>query len=242
MTDANVRYAVYFAPAEDSPFARFGAWWLGRDAWSGEALLQPSIDDISPVRLTEMTASARHYGLHATLKPPFVLSQGSSVGELEAALEALAAGRQPLEFGVRLVPLAGFLAWQPTSAFSELADVAAACVTELDGFRRAMDAAEFERRRRVGLNVRQIEMLRCWGYPYVLDEFRFHITLSDLLAPCDARRLQSELEHRTESFATRTIRFDALCLFVQSTPDADFRLVARYGFDGTTQRHPEWRP
>jgi len=239
MIESLARYAVYFAPAEDSPFARFGAWWLGRDAWRDDVLLQPSVDGVSPVRLSQMTASARRYGLHGTLKPPFALREGGRLDELDAALGEFAGRQRSFQFGVRLVPLAGFLAWQPTGAFSELADIAAACVTEFDGFRRPMDPTEFERRRRVGLNVRQTEMLRRWGYPYVLDEFRFHITLSDTLAAADARRLQSELEHRTESFATQTMRFDSLCLFVEPTPGADFRPIARYGFDGTVHRHRE---
>jgi putative phosphonate metabolism protein len=230
------RFAVYFAPSEDSPFAGFGASWLGRDVWSDLPLGQPPVPGISPAMVAKLTASARRYGLHGTLKPPFILSKSRTLGELDAALGELASGQQSFSFGVRVAPLAGFLAWQPTGAFSELAGIADTCVTELDGFRQPPEEAELARRRRAGLSARQAEMLRRWGYPYVLDEFRFHLTLGDAPTAEDACLLQAALEAGCESFAAQSMVFDSLCLFVEPAPRADFRPIARYGFDGAVWR------
>ena len=50
-------------------------------------------------------------------------------------------------------------------------------------FARPPGAAELERRRKAGLSAAQEKMLLRWGYPYVLDEFRFHLTLTGRLQP-----------------------------------------------------------
>lgn len=237
---AQVRYAVFYAPPEDSLLAQAGARWLGRDAISGEPLEQPAFAGISSQRLAELTASARRYGLHGTLKPPFALDAGRTLAELDAALAALAARQSSFSFDVKITPLAGFLAWQPVSAKHEISAVAQACVTALDEFRRPADEAELARRRAAGLSARQEALLLRWGYPYVLEEFRFHLTLTDRVEGDEARQLQAMLEVGGAGLALKPLPFDSLCLFTEPAPGADLRLIARYGFDGQITRYPGW--
>ena len=71
--------------------SRSGCAWLGRDAASGIALSQPPVDSVSGERLRALTASPRHYGLHATLKPPFRLAAGTTDEMLVGAVSELAA-------------------------------------------------------------------------------------------------------------------------------------------------------
>src|SRR5262249_54746601 len=59
------------------------------------------------------------------------------------------------------------------------------CVTAFDNFRSPVTPEERRRRLGAGLTNRQIENLDRWGYPYVLEDFRFHMTLT---GPVDAGR------------------------------------------------------
>lgn len=233
---ADVRYAIYFAPRGDTPLALAGSRWLGRDAASGTSLPQPACPGLTPARLVELTATARRYGLHGTLKPPFRLRAGRTRAELELAIAALARRFQPFAFTLRLGMLAGFFAWVPAGAQDAISAVAAACVTELDAFRQPPTEAELTRRRK-NLSPAQEALLQRWGYPYVLDEFRFHLTLCDRIDDAEAAAMHAALEALTDRHARERIAFDALCLFVESEPGANFRLLVRYGFDGTITRH-----
>jgi putative phosphonate metabolism protein len=233
---AEARYAIYFAPPADSPLGRAGAAWLGRDAASGAPLEQPPCPGLTPARLAELTAAPRRYGFHATLKPPFRLREGCTPEALERAVAALAARQRRCFFTLRLATLSGFFAWRPAEAHDEIAAIASACVTELEDFRAPPDELELARRRR-GLNPNQAALLQRWGYPYVLDEFRFHLTLSDTVAGHEAEAMRTALEAWTQRHAQGAVAFDALCLFVEPSPGADFRLIARYAFDGGVTRH-----
>ncbi|MCX9156075.1 DUF1045 domain-containing protein [Niveibacterium sp. 24ML] len=237
---ANARFAVFYAPPEDSVLARAGADWLGRDAISGETRMQARVAAISAARLAELTSAARRYGLHGTLKPPFALNAGRTLAELDAAVAALAARQTAFSFGVQIAPLAGFFAWQPVSGQAQIEIVAANCVIELDDFRMPADATELARRRAAGLNARQDELLLRWGYPYVLDQFRFHMTLTDRVAGDEAHQIQAMLEQGGAGQTPAALPFDSLCLFMEPAPGADFRLIARYGFDGQVQRYTGW--
>lgn len=225
------RYAIHFAPERGSPLALAGARWLGRDAATGAALDQTDCPGLTPARLAELTAAPRRYGFHGTLKPPFHLREACRLDELERTVATLAARQQRCSFALRLAALRGFYAWLPVEAHDRVAAIAADCVTELDAFRRPADAAEIARRR-PGITARQEELLIRWGYPYVLDEYRFHLTLSDRVAGAEAEVLEAALLAYTERHAGTPAVFDALCLFIEPARGADFSLLARYGFDG----------
>ncbi|MBI4995796.1 MAG: DUF1045 domain-containing protein [Rhodocyclales bacterium] len=233
---AEPRYAIYYAPADGSALALAGSRWLGRDAASGTTLDQPPCPGLTPARLAELTAGARRYGFHGTLKPPFRLREGRTADELGRAVAALAARQRRFHFTLRLATLAGFFAWLPAEAHDEIAAVASACVTGLEEFRAPPDELELARRRR-GLNPNQAALLQRWGYPYVLDEFRFHLTLSDAVAGNEAAAMHAALEDYSERHARGAVAFDALCLFVEPAPGADFLLLARYGFDGVVTHY-----
>lgn len=181
-------------------------------------------------RISQLTASPRHYGLHATLKAPFRLSEDAGEEALKDALRAFAAQRRvfampPLEVAV----LGGFLALRPAQPSAALQALAAECVTQFDRFRRPADAQETGRRLAAGLDARQQALLAQWGYPYVLDQFRFHLTLTDRLDAPERERLQTWLEDYFAPALEQALRCDHLCLFVESDARG-FRLVARFAF------------
>jgi putative phosphonate metabolism protein len=226
------RYAVYCAPPESSALWQAACRWLGRDARSGAQLPQPRVDGWSAEQILQVTASPRMYGFHATLKPPFHLAEGRTASQLAHAVQELASQLQACAIPrLAVSPLAGFLALQPISADAKLTALADACVCELDRFRRPPSAEELARRRTIRLSPRQDELLTQFGYPFVLDQFRFHMTLTERLARADANRLRPWLTDYFAAALASPLLCDDLCLFAQERPGEAFLLLQRFPID-----------
>ena len=234
----SARYAVYLAPAPDTPLWRFGSRVLGRDAVTGAPLEGFAPSGFSPRTWRDATAAARHYGFHATLKAPMRLREGHALDALEEALAALAADIEAFDLGpLRVTPVSfgegAFVALTPVETSSRFAKLEARTVCELDAFRAAPTEAETAKRRPERLTARQREYLFDWGYPFVLDEYRPHFTLSGPVAAANvlADVLTQELNY---SIGSPYCRVDALTLF-SANPDEAFvvrrRFALRPAFD-----------
>jgi putative phosphonate metabolism protein len=225
--DAFSRYAVYYAPRPSGALAAFGAAWLGRDAEDGGPVAPLELAGLPRPR-DALTESPRRYGFHATLRAPFRLAAGRSAEQLDAAVAALAGRMAAFTLPMlRLEALGPFLALTPAAPSPQLDAAAAACVTELDGFRAATDARELARRRAAGLGAAEEANLARWGYPYVLETFQFHITLTGALAASERRATQAALAAALTPVLAEPARFDDLCLFGEAA-DGTFRVVARH--------------
>ena len=176
------RYAIYFAPAPHTQLWSLGSRWLGRDAKTGETLARP--EPIQPDNGGQLTSSPRRYGFHATLKPPMRLRTGTTIGQLCVKLAAWAQRQSPFSVRLKCAALGKFIALVPetTADSTRMSSLAADCVELLDEFRQPPTHDELARRRSAGLSHRQDEMLVRYGYPYVMSEFRFHMTLSNAIA------------------------------------------------------------
>ncbi|WP_051284948.1 DUF1045 domain-containing protein [Nisaea denitrificans] len=227
------RYAIYFAPDSDTPLHRFGSGWLGRDAVSGTALDQPKLDEITAARQAELTATANNYGFHATLKPPFHLRDGNTADQLLEEASSFAAARAPFEIQLVARDLSGFLALMQKESKAEMRELAADCVRQFDPLRALPGEAELEKRRAAGLSAQQEQMLQRWGYPYVMGEFRFHMTLSKRIKDESEREalMQEILKHGAEALAT-PIAVDAISVFHQENKKAPFTRLGRFAFGG----------
>jgi putative phosphonate metabolism protein len=222
------RLALYWAPEEGDPLHARGSAWLGRDAATGAALAQPAIAGID---LAQATADPRGYGLHATLKPPFRLRHGYAAARADAA--ALAARTAPFD----LPPLAvhdldGFLALRETAPCPPLHALADACVTALDDHRTPPDAAEIARRRPERMSAAQRAHLDRWGYPYVFEEWRFHVTLTRRLSPGEKPVLMPAVTAFLGEAPALPRRVVAIALFVQPAPGAPFTIAERLPLRG----------
>lgn len=187
------RFAIYYAP-EPGPFADAAAAWLGWDLAQGAPVPQPTPQ--LPRRLAEVTAEPRKYGFHATLKPPFRLADGVSPDDLAQATARLAASLVPLEQpGLQMVNLEGFLALTPLGDPTMLQTFAAEIVRTLDPYRAALTAAEIARRRPERLTPRQRDLLATYGYPYVMEQFQLHLTLSGPLGADEATVTNAAAQH-----------------------------------------------
>lgn len=225
------RHAVFWAPPAGSPLARFGAAWLGWDAETGEPAPHPDMPGL-PAPVSDITQTPRRYGFHGTLKPPFRLAEGTDLAALDRAVAALAAGHAPFA-APPLAParIGSFVALVPSAEAPDLAALAARAVTELDRFRAPAAEAELARRRAAGLSPRQEAQLRRWGYPYVLDEFRFHLTLTGALPPEAAGAVHHALAALTAPFCAGPMEVREICLFGEGG-DGCFRIVHRYTLTG----------
>jgi putative phosphonate metabolism protein len=217
-----MRYAIYFTPDSASELHRLGSTWLGRDIDSRAALEQPDH------RLAALTEDARRYGFHATLKPPFHLKEAVSRGLLERSVATLATQHQRFEAGLlKLKIMDGFLALVLDRSTRELEELAEDCVERLDDFRTPPDAAELRRRRTNGLSARQEELLQRWGYPYVLDEFRFHLTLTRRLSDDEQAWVVPLAKQHFTPMLGQPLPIDALTLMFEPAPGSDFQMHLR---------------
>ena len=137
------RYAIYFAPESDSPWWRLGAGLLGRNEGGGVPPPHTAPPGgIDPDRWHRMTAEARRYGFHATLKAPFRLDTRASLPMLTERVSALAATLRSIPLGpLDPKPFPGFVALAPATSPQGLAELAARCVVELDDLRAPALAA-----------------------------------------------------------------------------------------------------
>lgn len=225
------RFAVYFSPPPGSLWSDAGARWLGRGIDGEGAVAQVVPAGWDAAGFAALTAEPRRYGWHATLKPPFRLAAGVDAPALHAALGEIAAGSAafalpPLE----VATMDGFLALRPVADSAPLQALARRCVTELQRFAAPPTDAEIAQRRRAGLTPEQDAMLLRWGYPYVLDSFRFHLTLTGRLATLPPPRVAALQERARELFTAlpQPLRVEALSLFVESRPGAEFVRIARF--------------
>lgn len=228
------RYAIYFAPAEDTGIWQFGINWLGRDPVSGRALPQPEVPGLSTDALAAATESPRNYGFHATLKPPFHLADGCTADALSEAVRSFAAGRAAFHAPpVSVQRIGRFQAFALTAPSADMARLAADCVMAFDQFRAPPSEAELAKRRGRGLSERQELYLQQWGYPYVMEEFRFHMTmLGSTSDEALHEAVMAYLVPLAARFAEEPLAVDAVCLYRQETREAPFLLVERFPFGG----------
>jgi putative phosphonate metabolism protein len=201
------RYALYFAPPRGL-LADAAARWLGRDAETGARCTQPTS------MLEPLTLSARRYGFHATLKAPFRLAEGLTKEDLIAAVDVFAATKRPIVLeGLQVASIGGFLALIPEGDTTELNAFAASVVEQFERFRAPMTEAERSRRNPDCLTPRQCELLDAYGYPYVLDEFLFHMTLTDRLNPDQDALLRPLAEKTFAKVIPRPLAIEHLVVF-----------------------------
>jgi putative phosphonate metabolism protein len=223
------RYAIYHAADANDALTRFGAELLGYDAHTGNELPFPNEALHTAADWRDVSADPRKYGFHATLKAPMALAPGTSEAGLAAACAAFAGQARPIPVIRPVVDsISGFIAVIPAEPAGELQQLAADCVRDFEGFRAALSAEDRARRRPEKLSARQRDYLDRWGYPYVMEEFRFHMTLTGRL---DDERRGPILEMLRGRFATLkldTLAIDRIALFKQDDAGSRFRIIGEW--------------
>lgn len=229
-----MRYALYHTPAPGHRLAAAAAAWLGRDPHAGTGCPQPELDWLPVADLETLTADPRRYGFHGTLKAPFRLAQGVRETDLVGEIENLAGATAPviLPAGLKVAGIGPFFALVPACESAELVALASDCVRRFETFRAPLSDAELQRRRRARLSQHQEDLLMKWGYPYVFDEFRFHMTLTGRVPEALRDRMRVHLEALFRDHTGLSYRLDTLSLFSQRSPDEAFRVQATFPLAG----------
>lgn len=220
------RCAVYFIPDPKNVWWHAGSSWLGRCAATSQPMLQPSIDGVSPRDQFSLTAEPRRYGWHATLKAPFKIVPGQNLRSVMLALNELGNTLSAFDLPIMKVSTdGGFMALRPHDNNPDIQRIGAACVTGLHSFAAPLSESELARRRMANLTPAQDHLLQVWGYPYVFDEFSFHLSLTGRLDSLSDDQLIHLHEAAIAHFGNLPVcRFDRLALFVEPERGADFQL------------------
>jgi putative phosphonate metabolism protein len=232
------RYAIYYAAARGSTLDRFGSQHLGYDAWTGEDLRFAAAVEQAWPDWRELTRDPRKYGFHATLKAPMALADGKAEPELMAACARFAATPRSVPLIAPVVrSISGFTAVVPAERSAELDRLAADCVRDFDPFRAPLTAEDRARRKPEKLTPRQCEHLDQWGYPYVMEEFRFHMTLTGRLDAPQREAVRAMLQNRFAAIGLSQLAIDRIALFRQDDAAARFEIIAHWPLvpqDGAT--------
>jgi putative phosphonate metabolism protein len=227
------RYAVYYTPPPDSRLSRFGAAVLGYDCDRAAAVPRLRWADVDAAAAEAATAEPARYGFHGTLVAPFALAAGATEKALAATIQTLAATRRPVALGpLELRTIGRFTALVPARADDAIAALATACVEACDPLRAPLTEADRARRLAAGLTPRQIALMERWGYPYVNEEFRFHMTLTGPLPEPERGPWRARLEAAARAQAPEPVTIDALSLVVQEERAGRFRVLARHPLTG----------
>lgn len=207
------RYAIYFT-APEGALAQLGASWLGWDLHTGREVPHPNLPDLPIDKIAALTEVPRRYGFHATLKPPFRLAANQTEAALLADLHDYCQTLSPVSLagGLRLAVLDGFLALVPAQPSPQLQALAAGLVQGLDHHRAPLTEAERARRKPEHLTDLQRANLDRWGYPWVLEHFRFHMTLTGRLPTEEAAALCDQLKPYLDPILPDPMVIDAVTL------------------------------
>lgn len=232
-----MRYAIYFTPAQSDPLTRIAANWLGRDPFTGQATAAPAVGDLTPAEIAFNTAAARRYGFHATLKAPFRLVETETENSLSEALTAYAASIAPVVIPRIVVKrIDGFFALMPAETVPELNRLADDIVAAFDRFRAPLTEAEIARRNPDALSPREFRNLCQWGYPFVFEAFRFHMTLSGRIDEAEAPRVRAAIEAYFAPVLDRPVAVDGLALFVEPEAGAPFAIQSYHPLESRRER------
>jgi hypothetical protein len=204
------------------PLAEFGALWFGGFETFG----------LNPDLAARATKAPAPYGLHATFKAPFRLAEQASPADLQDALAEFCDGRRP--------PAAGPLAFARHQRYLTLmferneADIdglATESVTHFDRFRAPIEDQDRKRREIDKMSPRQAALLDEFGYPYVLSEFRFHISLAGPLESRDIDEVEKALAPRLTPLLAAPLQIRELTLLGEPPDGGAFQTISRHRFN-----------
>lgn len=228
--DQMKRFAVYFAP-RPGPFADATAAVLGWDNASGRPVPQPDLPGL-PAPLADLTSSPRKYGFHGTIRAPFRPAPALTADDVTEAVRALSQHLAPVTCdGLKVENLQGFLALTPVGDTAALTTFAAEVVRATNPLRAALNAAERAKRRPESLTPRQLDLLDTWGYPHVMEELHFHLTLTNRLGDDQAAQTARILSAHLAPVLPAPFRVEDLCLFGEDA-QGRFHLLHRFPLSG----------
>ncbi|MDR1656170.1 MAG: DUF1045 domain-containing protein [Deltaproteobacteria bacterium] len=216
----STRYAVYYVPKKDSLLYSLGRDTLGYCIYEGLKYSSPN-----PVQV-----KAAKYGFHGTIVAPFRTNLSAQV--LAGTLSWAALRLSPVNLtGLKAMALPnGFPALALVDPNPELSKIESSLVRLLTPLRLPLNLIEIQSRGQ--LPPKQLEYALQWGYPWVFEYFRFHLTLGDVE---DQPMLSERVCRLSKVFTPELLAgevLDQLSLCVQPSPHDSFKVLATFGLDG----------
>lgn len=217
-----MRYALYFTPPRDHPLTVVCSGWLGRDAFTGQELTISGRPGLDAAEISNWTAEPRRYGFHATLVAPFRLELDFGEREVRRAADTVADSCAPLFISLEIARLGNFLALVPSPSSAEVEALAHTAVDRFDLLRASLTDTEITRRNPERLSERQRAYLQRHGYPYVKEEFRFHMTLTGPVTEKEAERIEPVLHEILAPLLASPVEIDSVAVFTEPEAGAPF--------------------
>ncbi|MGE6739621.1 DUF1045 domain-containing protein [Allorhizobium pseudoryzae] len=226
-----MRYALYFTPPATDPLTKAAAAWLGRDPFTETH--GPAPEGLDEETWQSLTAEPRRYGFHATLKAPFHLAAGTTETELVEAFRSFCASTAPVAIpSLALRALGPFFALVPRDDSADIDSLCTAIVETFEPFRAPLSPEDVARRRPERLTERQRELLTRFGYPYVHEQFRFHMTLTGPVVDQQHAGVSALLSERFGPFLDRPLDIAHLALFAERERGAPFHVLVHNSLEG----------
>ncbi|QLF69033.1 DUF1045 domain-containing protein [Peteryoungia desertarenae] len=218
-----MRYAVYFTPAADHPLTHSASAWLGRNVFTGDTSTLEKRDTFDAASLKTLTDDPRRYGFHATLKAPFELANDCAEVELVTAFEGFCKSHAAFDIPAIVVgQLGAFFALVPQAPSPKLQDFAASVVRAFEPFRAPLGEADIARRNPERLSESQRYNLFNFGYPYIFENFRFHMTLTGPVSGEQAPVMADVLQREFADHTGQPLSLNGLALCVEAERGAPF--------------------
>ena len=213
------RYAIYYIP--DLPLFQIGSDWLGWNSIIGQ-------ETTLSADYRRITDRPRKYGFHATVKPPFSLASRSTQGELQDAFHAFCASVSPATGGtLKISRLGRFLAMAQDVQSNEVTELVASTVSNFDKFCAPLSDQDIAKRRQRRLTPQQDALMLRWGYPYVMQEFKFHMTLTGPLAPNEIDAIEHDANKRFREFLGQPLKIASLALLGEHSESGRFHVIEK---------------
>ncbi len=238
------RYALYYTPARTTLLYSRVSRLFGRTILSALPFAPEIPEGFSSDEWQAIVKEPAHYGLHATLKAPFVFrEQDLPKEQQEEILCSLCAqvARRHAPFDTAPLTLARLQSRNGTGSFLALTPAAEKpsdlsrqkmlalekdCVLSLESVRAPLSEADVAARG--ALDEKEAHYLRTFGYHLVFDRFRFHLTLTGCLSEDRLQAVEAALKPLLAPMTGKPLRIDSLSLCYQEERNQPFVEVKRF--------------
>ena len=147
----------------------------------------------------------------------------------DATLQAIAAENNVAETAfivprMKIARIGRFFALVPARPSLEIDALACKTVMAFERFRAPLSEADIARRQPGSLTIAQLRNLHRWGYPHVLDTFRFHMTLTGPVPESDRATVEHALQEWFAPVIDLPMNLGSLSLMREAEPGAPFRV------------------
>jgi len=215
------RYAIYYAPPKESSLEEFGRYWFGWDPLNAKLINNKrrinylnrfGIKNL--INIDKNVLIAKKYGFHGTLIPPFKLNKNYSTNTLFKKTEEIAKKLKKFKFyKFKLKKINNFYAFVQNKKNNNINKLSNRLVRELFKFRSPLTKKEINRRNPSKLSKLQLNILYKWGYPYLMSEFNFHMTLASEVTGNKLYLELKKIERNKEIILNEINNFDKIYIF-----------------------------